>query len=459
IMKELKIPVNNILAIPEITETDVFNAKLNALRKHIQKITKSEHFKVPASANPPPRHVNGYFKFENRMQILNEHSSTNNLVVNTLNEDVKKFLSELNKLLQNESDEKTSDSTPNLHQKIFRSLSTRAKADKLAEEGRNLPMSMEYNKRMQIIIENQRQLDELKKEYASIQHHPLVTLYNKIIQEKDNLKRVLFENAIILWQKPLIEPILKERSYLKSKRQQTENQLKNHEEEIFGSYGDKIAELGQILDVMRINREHFWRELIHVYENLDKFENKDSFDVDKFFDGYLEYVKQGGEFELIDGNNSQINYNALNRLFGSIHGEHDKKELFVISIIGPQSTGKSTLLNFLFNTSFQMSAGRCTQGLYASYFKTNYEKAQECLILDSEGLLSIERKDDKFDKQMTILAMALSQVMIVNVNEEMNKSMKRIISMSLFAAKELKMCMNKKPIIVFVLRNMIHDDK
>ncbi|ETO11318.1 hypothetical protein RFI_26059, partial [Reticulomyxa filosa] len=134
-------------------------------------------------------------------------------------------------------------------------------------------MSMEYNKRMQIIIENQRQLDELKKEYASIQHHPLVTLYNKIIQEKDNLKRVLFENAIILWQKPLIEPILKERSYLKSKRQQTENQLKNHEEEVkktnnaeidhkkilkpfevekfkkdIKSYGDKIAKLGKILD-------------------------------------------------------------------------------------------------------------------------------------------------------------------------------------------------------------------
>ncbi|ETO05373.1 hypothetical protein RFI_32025, partial [Reticulomyxa filosa] len=152
---------------------------------------------------------------------------------------------------------------------------------------------------------------------------------------------------------------------------------------------------------------------IHVYENLDKFENKDSFDVDKFFDGYLEYVKQGGEFELIDGNNSQINYNALNRLFGSIHGEHDKKELF----------------------------------------------AQECLILDSEGLLSIERTDGKFDKQMTILAMALSQVMIINVNGEMNESMKRIISMSLFAAKELKVCMNKKPIIVFVLRNMIDDDK
>jgi len=47
----------------------------------------------------------------------------------------------------------------------------------------------------------------------------------------------------------------------------------------------------------------------------------------------------------------------------------------IVSIIGPQSTGKSTLLNFLFGTNFQMSAGRCTRGLYASIFETNYPRA------------------------------------------------------------------------------------
>jgi len=65
------------------------------------------------------------------------------------------------------------------------------------------------------------------------------------------------------------------------------------------------------------------------------------------------------------------------------------EELFVISIIGPQSTGKSTLLNFLLKTAFQMSAGRCTNGLYASLLKTDFPKAKDCLVLDSEGLLSI----------------------------------------------------------------------
>ena len=39
-------------------------------------------------------------------------------------------------------------------------------------------------------------------------------------------------------------------------------------------------------------------------------------------------------------------------------------EILVISVIGPQSSGKSLLLNTLFGTQFQSSAGRCTKGVY-----------------------------------------------------------------------------------------------
>jgi len=44
------------------------------------------------------------------------------------------------------------------------------------------------------------------------------------------------------------------------------------------------------------------------------------------------------------------------------------KKLRVISVIGAQSSAKSTLLNFLFGCEFQVSSGRCTCGLYASIF-------------------------------------------------------------------------------------------
>ena len=33
-----------------------------------------------------------------------------------------------------------------------------------------------------------------------------------------------------------------------------------------------------------------------------------------------------------------------------------------------------------------MSAGRCTRGLYGSIFHTEYENAENLLILDTEGI-------------------------------------------------------------------------
>lgn len=55
-----------------------------------------------------------------------------------------------------------------------------------------------------------------------------------------------------------------------------------------------------------------------------------------------------------------------------------------------------------------MSAGRCTRGLYASLFETNYPKARKCLVLDSEGILAMEKNDEKFDKKLCIFTMAMS---------------------------------------------------
>lgn len=40
----------------------------------------------------------------------------------------------------------------------------------------------------------------------------------------------------------------------------------------------------------------------------------------------------------------------------------------VIGIVGPQSSGKSTLLNFVLGCDFMSSVGRCTKGVYGTYY-------------------------------------------------------------------------------------------
>ena len=55
-----------------------------------------------------------------------------------------------------------------------------------------------------------------------------------------------------------------------------------------------------------------------------------------------------------------------------------------------------------------MSAGRCTKGMYISCFETDDKNAERVIILDTEGLLSIEKNDPAYDKKITSFNMALS---------------------------------------------------
>jgi pantothenate kinase-related protein Tda10 len=72
-------------------------------------------------------------------------------------------------------------------------------------------------------------------------------------------------------------------------------------------------------------------------------------------------ISQGQPFEILDGNNLEF----LKQVYQKVQIDRmQNDEIFVISIIGPQSSGKSLLLNTLFGAQFLSSAGRCTRGIY-----------------------------------------------------------------------------------------------
>ena len=59
----------------------------------------------------------------------------------------------------------------------------------------------------------------------------------------------------------------------------------------------------------------------------------------------------------------------------------------IFSIYGPQSSGKSLLLNRIFGTSFLSASGRCTIGVFCSIIRFKDEgKIKKILILDTEGI-------------------------------------------------------------------------
>ena len=95
---------------------------------------------------------------------------------------------------------------------------------------------------------------------------------------------------------------------------------------------------------------------------------------------------------------------------------HRSSAYHVVSIIGGQSSGKSTILNNLFGTSFDMmdkAKGRqqTTKGIWCAC-----AKGGEMLVLDVEGTDGREKEDQKeFEGKSALFSLALTDIMMVNM--------------------------------------------
>lgn len=101
----------------------------------------------------------------------------------------------------------------------------------------------------------------------------------------------------------------------------------------------------------------------------------------------------------------------------------------LISVFGSQSTGKSTLLNYLFGTGFgvmsEQDRKQTTKGIWMSKNKKGDAKdgkgkgmAENILVMDVEGTDGRERGEDQdFERKSALFALATSEVLIVNIWE------------------------------------------
>ncbi|TID19947.1 Root hair defective 3 GTP-binding protein [Venturia nashicola] len=101
----------------------------------------------------------------------------------------------------------------------------------------------------------------------------------------------------------------------------------------------------------------------------------------------------------------------------------------LISVFGSQSTGKSTLLNYLFKTHFgvmqQNDRRQTTKGIWLSKNKrTDADRAahsgmaDNIMVMDVEGTDGRERGEDQdFERKSALFALATSEILIVNIWE------------------------------------------
>lgn len=95
----------------------------------------------------------------------------------------------------------------------------------------------------------------------------------------------------------------------------------------------------------------------------------------------------------------------------------------LISVFGSQSTGKSTLLNALFDTEFSVMSEaerrQTTKGIWLSKNKSSTSQmADNILVMDVEGTDGRERGEDQdFERKSSLFALATSEVLMVNIWE------------------------------------------
>lgn len=138
---------------------------------------------------------------------------------------------------------------------------------------------------------------------------------------------------------------------------------------------------------------------------------------------HLACIQEGNLLPLKDGftatnirSRDDIRFGVLEDILAKVG------KLKVVSIMGKQSSGKSYLLNRLFGTRFDVSAARCTEGIWLSL---SYIEGQIFVVLDCEGLFSSERRPIEETKMCLFLA-AISDVTILNSDISFNRYILRV---------------------------------
>uniref|UniRef100_A0A8C6UUU7 VLIG-type G domain-containing protein n=1 Tax=Neogobius melanostomus TaxID=47308 RepID=A0A8C6UUU7_9GOBI len=171
----------------------------------------------------------------------------------------------------------------------------------------------------------------------------------------------------------------------------------------------------------------------------------------------------GFPLELVDGDASNIPLRWVSDVLAQLNklvSPHNK--ILVVTVLGVQSTGKSTLLNTMFGVQFAVSSGRCTRGAFMLLIKVSEDMKTNLncdflVIIDTEGLKSPElatlENSYEHDNELATLVVGLSDITIINIAMENSTEMKDILQIVVHAFLRMKE-IGKKPKCQFVHQNV-----
>nr|ANH79230.1 VLIG1 [Macrobrachium rosenbergii] len=217
--------------------------------------------------------------------------------------------------------------------------------------------------------------------------------------------------------------------------------------------------------------EHFMREIAQAYESVQSMGNEASAKTRERMQCLpsimAELMLLGYPLEIMDGDAAHIPMKWVQAVLSQLTERIGDKKIFVLSVLGIQSSGKSTLLNTMFGLQFAVAAGRCTRGVFAQLLPvcTEYSgtKYDYILVVDTEGLRAAELGKAKLqhDNEIATLVIGLGDITLVNVKGENVSEMEDVLQIVVHALLKMSL-VNKnlelQPSCIFIHQNVSAQD-
>ncbi|XP_052812148.1 interferon-induced very large GTPase 1-like isoform X2 [Mya arenaria] len=218
---------------------------------------------------------------------------------------------------------------------------------------------------------------------------------------------------------------------------------------------ERFLELDGIIKLSSLTVERLFREISHVYDSIIELEKDPKKyrlpSVNDCVDTFSNLIIEGETVELMT-ESFFMPRRWLQNIFKSLDGRLPVYKIKTISVLGLQSSGKSTVLNTMFGVQFAVKSGRCTTGIQARLLpvgqhNSNNEESNYVMILDTEGLrsplLSGVWKPTSQDNELATFVTGLGNLSIINVMGEKLADMKDILQIVIHALIKIKSSQNR----------------
>ncbi|KAM3597262.1 uncharacterized protein V6R79_002063 [Siganus canaliculatus] len=210
--------------------------------------------------------------------------------------------------------------------------------------------------------------------------------------------------------------------------------------------------------------EYIFREMGQIYEAheaLQKRPERVKTDWSKYPELAADLMISGHPMELMDGDAGHVPLKWISSLLDEVIQKLGDKKVFVLSILGLRSSGKSTTLNAMFGLQFAVSAGRRTKGACMQLVTVSEEMKEELkfdyvLVVDTEGLRALELAGTNtvhHDNELATFVVGLGNMTLINIFGENPSDMQDVLQIVVQAFMRMK-GVKLSPSCVFVHQNV-----